>query len=83
MGPASMNAPAPAAIFETSTQLVDPLLVFLARAEARAILFDVGEFGIQSAVDPLQLYAVESGLVDRIGQDAVQQILSHTFSGPA
>jgi len=74
-----MNAPAPAAIFKTATQLVDPVLVFLARAEARAILFDAGELDIQTAVDPLQLYAIENGLVERIGQDSVQQILAHAF----
>jgi formaldehyde-activating enzyme involved in methanogenesis len=81
-----MNALAPATSFRASTEstLVDPLLVFVARAEARAMLFAAAEFGsIQTAVDPLQLYAVESGLVDRIGQDAVQQILAHSFRGAA
>jgi hypothetical protein len=73
-----MNAPTPAASFEIA-QDFDPLLVFVARAEARAILFGADEFDLHEAVDPLQLYAEESGLVDRIGQDAVQQILAHAF----
>jgi hypothetical protein len=63
------------------SKLVDPLLVFIARAEARAMLLAADEFDIQTAVDPLQVYAAESGLVDRIGQDAVQRILAHTFQG--
>jgi hypothetical protein len=32
-------------------------------------------------VDPLQAYAVESGLVAMIGQDAVQRILADAFQG--
>jgi hypothetical protein len=53
-----------------------------ARAEARAILLAACEIAeMSAAVDPLQDYAVESGLVARIGQDAVQQILSSAFGG--
>jgi hypothetical protein len=62
---------------------VDPLLVFLARTEARAMLFAAREFDLHTAVDVLQLYAAESGTVDRIGQDAVQAILAHAFEGAA
>jgi hypothetical protein len=63
---------------------IDPLFVFVARAEARAILlFAAGKFDLHAVVDPLQLYAVESGLIERIGQGAVQQILSHAFERAA
>jgi hypothetical protein len=56
--------------------------VLHARAEARAILLAACEIAeMPAAVDPLQDYAVESGLVARIGQDAVQQILSSAFRG--
>jgi len=57
-----------------------PLCVLIARAEARALLYAAGEFDLPDAVDPLQAFAVESGLVDEIGQDAVQAILAAAFS---
>jgi hypothetical protein len=53
--------------------------IFRARAEARALLFLAGEFDLHAAVDPLQEAAVQSGLVDLIGQDQVQHILSEAF----
>jgi hypothetical protein len=49
-----------------------PLCVLIARAEARALLYAATEFDLPEAADPLQSYAAESGLVDEIGQDAVQ-----------
>jgi len=61
------------------TEKVDPWLAFVARAEARAILFDAGDFGLHEAVDPLQVYAEDSGLIDQIGQDAVQWTMAHVF----
>src|SRR5262249_8816061 len=36
----------------------------VARAEARALLYAAGEFDLPDAVDPLQAFAAESGLVD-------------------
>lgn len=33
------------------------------------------------AIDPLQRWAVDHGLVDEIGQDAVQRILAEAFDG--
>jgi hypothetical protein len=57
-----------------------PLCVLIARAEARTLLYAAGEFDLPDAVDPLQSFAVESGLVDEIGQDAVQAILTAAFS---
>jgi hypothetical protein len=60
-------------------QLADPLLVLRARAEARARLWAACEFDMIDAVDPLQAYAVASGLVDQLGQDAVQRVLAAAF----
>jgi hypothetical protein len=58
---------------------LDPLVVFKARAEARALLWRVGEFSLHDAVDVLQADAVESGLVDEVGQDRVQAIMADAF----
>jgi hypothetical protein len=59
---------------------IDPVAVFIARAEARALLYCACEIDdIPTAVDPLQEAAVESGLVDQLGQDEVQAILSRAF----
>ena len=52
---------------------------FQARAEARAILFAEGAFDLHEAVDVLQAGAEAIGLVDEIGQDAVQAIMSEAF----
>jgi hypothetical protein len=58
---------------------LDPIVVFRARASARALLWKVGEFDLSGAVDVLQASAVESGLVDEIGQDEVQRIMAAAF----
>ena len=55
------------------------LEVFIARAEARAVLFAAGEIELHEAVDALQAAAVASGLVTKLGQDRVQQILRDVF----
>lgn len=52
------------------------LAIFRARCEARAILYAALEFDLHEAVDVLQSHALASGLVDEIGQDAVQAIIS-------
>src|SRR5262245_14404420 len=52
---------------------------FRIRAEARSILHDEHELDLHQAVDALQADAVASGLVDAIGQDAVQEIMSDAF----
>jgi hypothetical protein len=57
-----------------------PLCVLVARAEARALLYAASDFDLPEAVDPLQAYAEESGLLDEIGQDGVQAILAVAFS---
>jgi hypothetical protein len=58
---------------------VDPLDVFHERATARAYLWAIGEYELAEAVDALQADADRDGLVERIGQDNVQQILSDAF----
>jgi hypothetical protein len=58
---------------------ISKLQVFLARAEARALLWQIGEYELHDAVDELQLAAEKSGLVADLGQDAVQTIISMAF----
>jgi hypothetical protein len=59
-----------------------PIDVLELRAWARAYLWAEDEIeNIPDAVDPLQTFAVESGLVAEIGQNAVQKILADAF-GP-
>jgi hypothetical protein len=58
---------------------LDPLVVFRARCEARALLWRVGALDLCEAVDELQDSAVRSGLVDEIGQDEVQRIMVDAF----
>ena len=54
--------------------------VFRERCEARAYLFAIGEFDLHEAVDVLQADASRTGLVDHIGQDAVQAIMAAAFA---
>jgi hypothetical protein len=75
-----VNAPTPLVQFETpEDRRVDALLAFVARVEARAILWQAGELGLHEAVDELQFAAEDDGVVGRIGQDAVQAIMGHAF----
>jgi hypothetical protein len=55
---------------------------FRARAEARAALYKAGELDLHEAVDALQETAITRGLVDQIGQDAVQAIMARAFKRP-
>lgn len=60
--------------------LADPLQVLLARAWARAYLWSHCEIlDLLDAVDSLQAFAEQSGLVDSIGNDAVMQIIAEAF----
>ena len=59
---------------------IDAVTVFVARAEARAMLYAAGEFDLHEAVDKLQADAERDGLVDRLGQDEVQRIISEAFA---
>ena len=56
-----------------------PLKVFIVRAEARALLWQAGEFDLHQAVDEFQAAAERDGLVTLLGQDAVQEIISKAF----
>jgi hypothetical protein len=58
---------------------LDPVAVFEARCEARALLFAAGELDLHQAVDELQADAVRDGLVAGIGQDEVQSIMADAF----
>jgi hypothetical protein len=58
----------------------DPLLVFLARAEARANLVAHGIYTLQESVDALWASAERDGLVAKFGADAVQEILAASFA---
>jgi hypothetical protein len=53
---------------------------FRARCEARAWLVAEGELTLQDAVDELQASAVASGIVETLGQDGVQEIMSVAFN---
>jgi hypothetical protein len=58
----------------------DPVEVFRARCEARAALYAAGEFDLHEAVDVLQQeFAERLGLIQTIGQDAVQAIMAAAF----
>jgi hypothetical protein len=56
-----------------------PLEVFVARAEARALLWHCLEFNLHEAVDVLQHAAERNGLIATLGQDRVQLILRDAF----
>lgn len=58
---------------------VSPMLVLLARAEARATLYRNFEFDLEDAVAPLRDYALSAGIVDDIGAAAVVAILDSVF----
>jgi hypothetical protein len=53
--------------------------VFRERCEARAILVEACVLDLHTGVDGLQEAAVASGLVNEIGQDAVQAIAAKAF----
>jgi hypothetical protein len=58
---------------------VDLLDCFVARADARAYLWSIGEYELAEAVDVLQHDAQRDGLTKRIGRDAVQKIIADAF----
>jgi hypothetical protein len=69
-----MNAPA-----RVATRLADPVEVLIARSTARAYLYSQGEFDLHEAVDGLQAAAIKLGLIESIGQDAVQDAIAQAF----
>jgi hypothetical protein len=54
--------------------------VFAERCEASALRHLSGELSLHDAIDELQSYAEDSGLLDRIGQDEAQRIMGETFA---
>jgi hypothetical protein len=54
--------------------------VFRARAEAKCLLIANGYQDLQSAVDELWTAAERAGLVDELGADEIQRILSESFA---
>jgi hypothetical protein len=60
--------------------IVSPALdIFGLRCWARAYLVDHGLMFLQEGVDGLQDFALSIGLVDLLGQDAVQAIMTSAF----
>jgi hypothetical protein len=57
-----------------------PIDVLRERAEAKCLLIANGYQDLQSAVDELWAAAEHAGLVDELGADAVQWILSESFA---
>jgi hypothetical protein len=56
------------------------LEVFVARAEAKAMLWAAGEISLHDAVDELWADAVRDGLTAKLGVDEVQQLLADAFA---
>jgi hypothetical protein len=54
--------------------------IFRERCEARAILVNACVYDLQDAVDGLQADAERTGLVDELGQDAVQRMMAEAFA---
>jgi hypothetical protein len=54
--------------------------VFIARAEARALLWQAGELDLHTAVDELWADAKRDGLVAKLGPDKVQELLANAFA---
>ena len=58
---------------------VDALKAFKLRCWARAELWAACEFDLHEAVDELQAAAERDGLIETIGQDAMQAIMHDAF----
>ena len=67
-------------VIKDACALADPLEVLKARAWARAHLWAAGEFSLHEAVDVLQHWAADSGLVAEVGQDLVQFVIARAFA---
>lgn len=65
----------------TKSSAPSPLEIFLARTEARALLWQANEFDLHEAVDVLWHAAEHDGLVAELGADRVQQLLADAFVG--
>jgi hypothetical protein len=62
---------------------VAPLLVLQARAEARALLYATCEFDLEEAIAPLLQYAMDSGVIDKVGADGAFGVIKQAFAGVA
>lgn len=60
-----------------------PLPIFQLRCWARATLWATCMLSLADAVDALQQYAEASGLIDELGQDEVQALISREFEAAA
>jgi len=69
-----------AAAIDRQSAKADPLVVFRERADAKCLLIANGYQDLQSAVDELWAAAERAGLVDELGADEVQRILSESFA---
>src|SRR6516165_12543552 len=73
-----MNAPARQP-FVAEEVRANPVEVFRLRCYSRAKLWHTGQIDLHSAVDELQHSAEASGLIDAIGQDAVEGLMVEAF----
>ena len=58
---------------------VSPLLVLRARAEARAILVASGDYEFDEAIYGLMQWAIDAGLLEQLGEDAIIEIILDPF----
>jgi len=58
---------------------VSPLLVLRARAEARAILVASGDVEFDQAIYGLMQWAIDAGLLEQLGEDAIIEIILDPF----
>jgi hypothetical protein len=54
--------------------------IFVARAEARAMVWQAGEFDLHEAIDVLHAAAERDELIAAIGQDEVQRLMTEPFA---
>jgi hypothetical protein len=59
---------------------VHPLVVFKARAEARALLVHAGELDAEATIDALLDDAFNSGLLDQVGEGVLFAIVAAAFA---
>ena len=63
---------------------MNAFMILQARAEARAVLYQLGEIDdLDEALRPLFDYAQVSGLAEEIGADAMFAIVQNAFKGIA
>lgn len=55
-------------------------MILLARAEARAILYRECEYAdLSEAIDPLLSFAEETGLLEQLGPESLQALITAAF----